>query len=110
VRSSESTGDLVLGTLLSTGWQSVKTGLLKPECFGIFTKLGYAASVLHGYGSVISHIRTENTWRFFFLWVEIFKIHASPGGVCSLPTLADSERHFCKSFADASFTGKCRQC
>lgn len=110
MRSSKSAGTPLLETPLSTGWPSVKTDLLKLECFGIFTKLAFPASLLHGYASVISCIRIENAEIFFFLWVEIFKIHASPEEVYSLPTLADSERHFCKSFADAFFTGKCRHC
>lgn len=58
----------MLETLVSIGWQSVKIGLLKLACFGIFTKLAFPASFLHGYSSVISHIRTENARRFFFFF------------------------------------------
>lgn len=51
----------------------MKTGLLKLKCFGIFTKPAFPASLLHGYSSVISHIRTENAQRFFSLGLKYLK-------------------------------------
>lgn len=45
----------------------MKTGLLKKKYLDVFTKLVFAASILHGFGLVISHIKTENAWRVFSL-------------------------------------------
>lgn len=51
----------------------MKTDLLKLECFGIFTKLAFPASLLHGYASVISCIRIENAEIFFFFGLKYLK-------------------------------------
>lgn len=67
MRSSKSADTQVLETLLGLGGQLVKTGLSKHKCFGIFMKLAFPDSVLHGFGSVISHIEMKNAWRIFSL-------------------------------------------